>query len=59
VERRSRRLRPGCVLCRDLPRSASVCGLNSERATPLNNRSKFNVALGIEAQGFCLVKPHS
>ncbi len=24
-----------------------------------NNRSKFNVALGIEAQGFCLVKPHS
>jgi alkylhydroperoxidase family enzyme len=24
-----------------------------------NFRSKFNVALGIEAQGFCLVKPHS
>jgi len=24
-----------------------------------NNRSKFNVALGIEAQAFCLVKPHS
>jgi hypothetical protein len=23
-----------------------------------NNRSKFNVALGIEAQGFCIVKPH-
>jgi len=23
-----------------------------------NARSKFNVALGIEAQGFCLVKPH-
>jgi len=23
-----------------------------------NNRSKFNVALGIEAQGFCVVKPH-
>lgn len=23
-----------------------------------NFRSKFNVALGIEAQGFCLVKPH-
>jgi len=22
----------------------------------LNNRSKFNVALGIEAQGFCLIK---
>jgi len=21
-----------------------------------NNRSKFNVALGIEAQGFCLLK---
>jgi hypothetical protein len=21
-----------------------------------NNRSKFNVALGIEAQGFCLIK---
>jgi len=25
----------------------------------LNNRSTLNVALGIEAQGFCLVKPHS
>jgi alkylhydroperoxidase family enzyme len=24
-----------------------------------NFRSKFNVALGIEAQGFCLLKPHS
>jgi hypothetical protein len=24
----------------------------------LNNRSKFNVALGIEAQGFCMIKPH-
>ena len=24
-----------------------------------NFRSKFNVALGIEAQGFCLIKPHS
>jgi hypothetical protein len=23
-----------------------------------NNRSKFNVALGIEAQGFCMLKPH-
>jgi len=23
-----------------------------------NNRSKFNVALGIEAQGFCIVKSH-
>jgi len=22
------------------------------------NRSKFNVALGIEAKGFCIVKPH-
>jgi len=25
----------------------------------LNDRSKLNVALGIEAQGLCLVKPHS
>jgi alkylhydroperoxidase family enzyme len=24
-----------------------------------NFRSKFNVALGVEAQGFCLVNPHS
>ena len=23
-----------------------------------NNRSKFNVALGIEAQGFCMIKAH-
>jgi hypothetical protein len=26
------------------------------RMRPSDNRSKFNVALGIEAQGFCLVK---
>jgi len=25
----------------------------------LNDRSKLNGALGIEAQGVCLVKPHS
>jgi alkylhydroperoxidase family enzyme len=24
-----------------------------------NFRSKFNVALGIEAQGFCVLKPHT
>jgi len=23
-----------------------------------NFRSKFNVALGVEAQGFCVIKPH-
>jgi hypothetical protein len=25
---------------------------------PQNNRSKFNVALGIDAQGFCMIKAH-
>jgi hypothetical protein len=25
-------------------------------ARRFNNRSKFNVALGIDAQGFCLIK---
>ena len=24
-----------------------------------NFRSKFNVALGIEAQGFCMIRPHA
>jgi hypothetical protein len=24
---------------------------------PSTNRSKFNVALGIEAQGFCTIRP--
>jgi hypothetical protein len=28
-----------------------------ENATT-DNRSKFNLALGIEAQGFCVLKPH-
>jgi hypothetical protein len=28
----------------------------TDTAMCLNNRSKFNVALGIEAQGFCIPK---
>ena len=51
---------PGCawvapsdVFCRGL--HTYEC-YDSVRMRPSDNRSKFNVALGIEAQGFCLVK---
>lgn len=42
-----------------LPRSAAICNPVSRKlATSMqatNNRSKFNVALGVESQGFCLL----
>jgi len=47
------RLRLGCARCSDLRVRASYI---SAIATGRNNRSKFNVALGIEAQGFCLIQ---
>ena len=41
------------AFCRDLqPCAALIRAI----ATRPNNRSKFNVALGIEAQGFCRIK---
>jgi hypothetical protein len=43
------------AFCRDLHRCAPQI---PAIATRPNNRSKFNVALGIEAQGFCLVRAH-
>ena len=55
-ESHTKRLGLGCVRCRDLPRSALVCGLNIARVSLFNNRSKFNVALGIEAQGSCAIQ---
>jgi len=42
---------PVTVLCRmhgGIARGGSVL-------TPTHNRSKFNVALGVEAQGFCVL----
>jgi hypothetical protein len=44
-------------LCRFLPPSATC---DSHHFGPLdifNTRSNFNVALGAEAQGFCLLRP--
>jgi hypothetical protein len=41
------------AICHDLQRCASYISADT---MGLNNRSKFNVALGIEAQGFCLIK---
>ena len=43
------------LICRDLHRCASYISAN---ALGPNNCSKFNVALGIEAQGFCMIKAH-
>jgi GAF domain-containing protein len=43
-------------LVRDMHASSRI--LAADMVMP-NNRSKFNVALGVEAQGFCLVNPHS
>jgi hypothetical protein len=40
---------------RDLQRFVSYI---SADAICSNNRSKFNVALGIDAQGFCMIKAH-
>jgi hypothetical protein len=41
------------------PRSAAICRqvlrMITYRQTATNNRSKFNVALGIESQGFCVL----
>jgi hypothetical protein len=44
----------GAAICRDLQRGAlhpRVLYIAS------NNRSKFNVALGVESQGFCVLPP--
>jgi hypothetical protein len=45
-----------------MPRSAAICMPPSRilvRNMGMSNaRSKFSVALGIEAQGLCLVKPY-
>jgi hypothetical protein len=49
-------LRLSCVRRRDLPGSAHCARQLLATALRFNNRSKFNVALGIEAQGFCLIK---
>jgi len=53
----------GCVwvasdaaICHDLHRCPPEM---SDTAMRANNRSKFNVALGIEAQGFCMIRPHA
>jgi len=44
---------------RIVPRSAPICTSQSRKNSPLliriDNRSKFNVPLGVEAQGFCVL----
>ena len=50
-------LRLGCVWCYVLPRCAIDILQHCERYDGLMNRSKFNVPLGVEAQGFCLLQP--
>jgi len=50
-------LRLDCRLCFNLLRNAQVASACSPgRQTAPIVRSKFNVALGIEAQGFCVLK---
>jgi hypothetical protein len=43
-----------------VPRSATICNVVCPKIAaflrPSIFRSKFNVALGIEAQGFCIVR---
>jgi len=41
------------VICRDLQPDAPQVSARTEGS---NNRSKFNVALGVEAQGFCVLR---
>jgi hypothetical protein len=41
------------VICRDLQPGARYLPRVSAAS---NNRSKFNVAFGVEAQGFCLIR---
>jgi hypothetical protein len=49
-------LRLGCGSCRDLPRFARHDPQIAETSTGHNTRSKFNTALDIEAQGFCIIR---
>ena len=51
----------GCAGVARVPCSAAICkqlrGMFYTPFTVPNNRSKFNVALGVESQGFCLLPP--
>jgi hypothetical protein len=49
-------LRVGCVSRHALPRSASCAFQVPRTCVRGNNRSKFNLPLGVEAQGFCVIR---
>ena len=49
-------MRLGCVGCNVLPRCAVASPHLCLVLEGGNNRSKFNMPLGVEAQGFCVIR---